>query len=62
MMCSNWNLLLQMRYLYKVKIINPRKKSETLRRHLPHLKTRFGSALVLRARLAEQLGEQVPHI
>ena len=29
-------------------------------RHLPHLKTRFQSVMVLRARLAKQLGEQVP--
>ena len=49
-----------MRYSYKVKIINPRKKSEAVMRHLPHLKTRFESVMVLRVKLAEQLGEQVP--
>ena len=49
-----------MQYAYKVKIINPRKKSETVLRHLHNVQTRFESVLVLRAKLVEILGEYVP--
>ena len=49
-----------MQYSYKVKIINPKKKSETILRHLPNLHSKFESVLVLRAKLVEYLGEQVP--
>ena len=60
MMCSIWTLSLQKRYSYKVKVKNPKKKSEAVMRcHLPQLNTKFESVMVLRARLAESLGEQV---
>ena len=49
-----------MRYSYKIKIINPKRKSETVMRHLHNVTTKFESILVMRAKLAESLGEQVP--
>ena len=54
------NILLQKQYAYKVKIINPKKKSEMVVRHLHDVQTRFESIVVLRHKLIQLLGEQVP--
>ena len=49
-----------MLYSYRIKIINPKKKSEFVVCNLPDLCNKFESILVLRAKLVESLGEQVP--
>ena len=49
-----------MKYTYKVKVINPHKKSDVIVRQLHGLNTKFDSVVVLRATLIEKLGEQVP--
>ena len=49
-----------MKYAYKVKIINPHKKSDIIVRQLHGLNTKFYSVVVLRAMLIEKLGDQVP--
>lgn len=46
--------------MYKIKIINPHKKSDVIVRQLHGLHTRFDSVVVLRAKLIEKLGDQVP--
>ena len=46
--------------MYKVKIINPVKKSDVSVRHLHNMTDKFDSVVVLRAKLIESLGDQVP--
>ena len=51
----------QTRYAYKIKIINPQKKSDVIVRQLHDTKCRFESVVVLRAKLIEEVGDQVPN-
>ena len=46
---------------YKVKIIEPLKKSEVIVRELHHFHGRFESVITLCAKLIEELKEQVPN-
>ena len=46
--------------IYKIKI-NPQKKSDVVVRQLPNLHARSESIVILRAKLIEKLGEQVPN-
>lgn len=43
-----------------MKVINPHKKSDVIVRRLHGVTTKFDSVMVLRAKLVEKLGEQVP--
>ncbi len=47
-------------YSYKVKIINPLKKSDVITRELHHFNSKFESVLSLRLKLIEHLKEHVP--
>ena len=47
-------------FTYKVKIINPAKKSDVVMRELHHFRSKFDSVLMLRAKLVEELRDQVP--
>ena len=48
------------RFTYKVKIINPVKKSEVIVRHLHNFSTKFTSVTELRVKLINEFKEQVP--
>ena len=47
-------------YSYKVKIINPLKKSDVITCELHHFNSKFESVLSLRMKLIEHLKEHVP--
>lgn len=47
-------------YGYKVKIINPNKKSDVVLRHLNGSTGKFGSVTEVRVKLVEEFGNQVP--
>ncbi len=47
-------------YLYKVKILNPVKKSDVITCELHHFNGKFESVLSLRLKLMEHLKEDVP--
>ena len=47
-------------YNYKVKIINPTKKSDVIVRELHHFQTKFESVSALRLKLHDDFGEHVP--
>ncbi len=47
-------------YSYKVKIINPQRKSDAVVRYLHNCTSKFGSALDLRMKLIEELKDLVP--
>ena len=46
---------------YKVKIINPQRRSEVIVRQLHHFKSQFDSVVAIRVKLAEEFKEQVPN-
>ena len=48
------------KYCYKVKIINPSKKSEVIVRQLNNFTSKFKSVSDIRIKLIDQFGEQVP--
>ena len=48
-------------YSYKVKVINPNKKTDIIIRQLHHYHHRFESVFSLRATIVQQLAEQVPN-
>ena len=47
-------------YTYKVKVINPRKKSDIVLRHLNGHTDRFESVTEMKTNLIEEFGDQVP--
>ena len=49
-----------MPYTYKVRIINPNKKSEFIVRQLHRCHSKFPSVTAIRVSLIEQFDEQVP--
>ena len=48
-------------YMYKVKIINPNKKSDVSVRHLHDCSTKFESVTALRVKLIESFKESIPN-
>ena len=50
-----------MNYTYKVKIINPAKKSEVIVRHLNNFTAKFDTVMALRLKLVEAFTDQVPN-
>ena len=53
--------MLQSKFTYKVKIINPAKKSDYVTRHLHHFYSKFNTIISLYTKLIEELKEQVPN-
>ena len=53
-------MVLQENFSYKVKIINPSKKSDIIMQQLHRYRGEFASVISLRAKLVEEFGEQVP--
>ena len=49
-----------MKYFYKVKIVNPNKKSESIVRQLNNFSLKFASVEEAREKFKEQFGDQVP--
>ena len=60
MLLLELSLLLETAHI-KIKIINPLKKNGVTVRYLHDCHTKFESVIVLRAKLIERLGEQVPN-
>ena len=52
--------MLMQKHTYKVKIINPQKKSDVIVRQLHHFQSRFESVLSLHIKLIEEFKDQVP--
>ncbi len=52
---------IQQKYTYKVKVINPNKKSDTCLRHLNSHKVKFESVTAIKIKLIEEFGDQVPN-
>ena len=55
------NVLGDVSYSYKVKIINPTKKSDVIVRHLNNYTSKFDSVVALRLKLMEAFSDQVPN-
>ena len=50
-----------MNYSYKVKIINPAKKSDVIVRHLNNFTGKFDTVMALRLKLIEAFSDQLPN-
>ena len=49
-----------LRYRYKVKVINPHKKSDIVMRQLHHFHDKFSSVMSIRTQLLDELKDQLP--